>query len=329
MLPSYCWLGREAPNTAGGRKYSVLMRIAVVGAGAVGGYFGGRLAESGADVRFVARGPHLQALRAKGLRLISPKGDAHVPRVNATDDPAAIGPVDVVMFTVKMYDADAAGRLLPPLLGADTIVLPFQNGVDGVDIVRKTVGDRHAGGGTCYVSAVISEPGVIRHTAMDHLIFGELDGSRSPRLERFLECCRRANFQSTLSNRIATDIWGKFTRLSVMAGMTTVTRCPIGVVVGDAELFAMLERAVAEAMAVANANGIAMAPDMVADVGQAYRALPPQTKASMLEDLERGRPLELPWLSGAIVRMGRAAGVPTPTHQFISAVLGPYVKGSA
>src|SRR5262245_36512448 len=139
------------------------MKIAVVGAGGVGGYFGGRLAESGADVHFVARGAHLQAMRASGLRIISPKGDAHVRRINASDDPAAIGPADIVMFTVKLYDTDAASRLLPPLVGPRTIVLPFQNGVDGVDIVTRAVGREHAGGGTCYVSAAIAEPGVIKH----------------------------------------------------------------------------------------------------------------------------------------------------------------------
>src|SRR5262249_17753007 len=179
------------------------------GTGGVGGYFGGRLAAAGADVHFVARGAHLQAMRASGLRIVSPKGDVHIPRVNATDDPAAIGPVDVVLFTVKLYDTDTAARLLPPLVGTDTAVLPFQNGVDGVDIVMRAVGPAHTAGGTCYLSAAIVEPGVIRHTAMDHLIFGELNGSPSPRLEALLAACRKTNFQSTLSRDIQVDIWSK------------------------------------------------------------------------------------------------------------------------
>src|SRR5262245_58716953 len=193
------------------------MRIAVVGAGGVGGYFGGRLAAAGADVAFIARGAHLDAMRARGLQIRSPKGDVHIPRVTATDDPRTIGPVDVVMFTVKLYDAAAATSLLSPLVGPDTIVLPFQNGVDGVDIVMRAVGREHTGGGTCYVSAVVAEPGVIKHTAMDHLLFGELDGSRSPRLEPLLDACQRTNFQSTLSDTIHVDIWTKFTRLSVFS----------------------------------------------------------------------------------------------------------------
>jgi 2-dehydropantoate 2-reductase len=303
------------------------MRIAVVGTGGVGGYFGGRLAATGADVHFIARGAHLRALRANGLRIVSPKGNVHVPRVNATDDPAVIGRADVVMFTVKLYDADSAVRLLPPLVGDGTIVLPFQNGVDGVDIVTQAVGREHAGGGTCYVSAAISEPGVITHTAMDHLIFGELDGSRSSRLERLLEACGRTGFQTTLSPNIAVDIWTKFTRLSVLSGMTAVTRSPLGVIMSDPDLRAMLKAAVAEAVAVAHAKNIPVQGDMVEDVAAAYDALPPQTKASMLVDLENGRRLELPWLSGAVSRIGKEVGVPTPIHSFIAAVLKPFVDG--
>ena len=303
------------------------MRIAVVGAGGVGGYFGGRLATSGADVHFIARGAHLRAMQQNGLRLISPKGDVHVPRISASADPAAIGPVDVVMFAVKLYDTEQAVGMLSPLIGPRTIVLPFQNGVDGVDIVTRAVGAQHAGGGTCYVSAAISEPGVIKHTAMDHLIFGELDGSRSERLEMLLAACSRTNFQSTLSTSIIVDIWTKFTRLSVLSGMTTVTRSPLGVIMQDPDLRAMLKGAVAEALAVANAKGIPVRSDMVDDVAKAYDALPPQTKASMLVDLENGRRLELPWLSGAVARIGREIGVPTPIHGFIAAVLKPFVNG--
>jgi 2-dehydropantoate 2-reductase len=304
------------------------MRIAVVGTGGVGGYFGGRLAAAGADVSFVARGAHLAAMRGNGLRIHSPKGDVHLARVTASDDPREIGPVDVVMFTVKLYDADDAVRLLPPLIGPSTVVIPLQNGVEGVDIVLRAVGREHTAGGTCYVSAVIVEPGVIKHTAMDHLLFGELDGSRSPRLEQLLDACRRTNFQTTLSDDITVEIWTKFTRLSVLSGMTTVTRAPLGVIVNDPDLLAMLKAAVAEALTVARAKGVNVRADMVDDVARAYQALPPQTKSSMLEDLERGRRLELPWLSGAVARLGAEAGVKTPIHSFITTVLKPYVNGA-
>jgi 2-dehydropantoate 2-reductase len=303
------------------------MRIAIVGAGGVGGYFGGRLAAAGADVTFLARGAHLEAMRTRGLRIDSPKGNVHLPHVNATDDPAAIGPVDVVFFTVKLYDSEAATSMLPPLVGPDTAVIPFQNGVDGVGIVTRAVGDAHAAGGTAYVSAVIAEPGVIRHTAMDQLIFGELDGRRSARLEGLLDACKPAGFHSTFSERINVDIWTKFVRLSVFSGMTTVTRCPIGAIVGDPDLLEMLKAAVREATAVAQASGVPVPDDGAEQVEKAYRALPPQAKASMLEDLERGRRLELPWLSGAVVRIGRDVGVDTPVHRFITTVLTPHVNG--
>jgi 2-dehydropantoate 2-reductase len=303
------------------------MRIAVVGAGGVGGYFGGRLAASGTDVTFLARGAHLAALRSTGLTIHSSKGDVHLPRVNATDDPAAIGNVDVVFFTVKLYDTDAAAPLLPPLIGSDTVVIPFQNGVEAVDIVTRAVGRSHTAGGTAYVAAVIAEPGVIRHSALDHLIFGELDGSKSPRLARLFEACQPAGFQCTLSDNIQTDIWTKFVRLSVFSGITAVTRCSIGPIVANPDLFAMVVAATREAIAVARAKGVVMPDAALDDLERSYRVLPPNMKSSLLEDLERGRRLELPWLSGAVVRIGRDVGVDTPIHKFIATVLSPHVNG--
>ncbi len=303
-------------------------RIAIVGAGGVGGYFGGRLAAAGADVSFIARGAHLDALRSSGLTIHSVKGDLHLPRVTASDNPAAIGPVDIVLFTVKLYDAEAASRLLPPLVGPDTAVIPLQNGVEGTDVVAREVGPAHTAGGTVYLAAVISEPGVVRHAALDHLIFGELDGRRSARLERFLEACQPAGFQATLSDHVQVEIWTKFIRLSVFSGMTAVTRCPIGPIVANPELFAMVQSGCRESMAVARAKGVAVPDGVINDADQAFRALPPHMKSSMLEDLERGRRLEVPWLSGAVVRLGREVGVDTPTHRFIAAVLSPHVNGA-
>jgi 2-dehydropantoate 2-reductase len=303
------------------------MRIAIVGAGGVGGYFGGRLAGAGADVTFLARGAHLEAIRSRGLTLESIDGDLHLPHVDATDDPAAVGPADIVLFTVKLYDAQAAARLLGPLVGPDTAVIPLQNGVDGVDLVSEAVGRAHTAGGTVYVAAVIAEPGVIRHSALGRLVFGELDGKRSPRLERLLDACGRAGFQATLSDNIQVDIWTKFVLLSVFSGMTAVTRCPIGPIVADPDLFALFKAAVRETIAVALARGVPVPDKVVDDVERSFVALPPHMKSSMLEDLERGRRLELPWLSGAVVRIGEELGVDTPTHRFIATVLKPHVNG--
>jgi 2-dehydropantoate 2-reductase len=303
------------------------MRIAILGSGGVGGYYGGRLAATGTDISFIARGAHLAAMRANGLRILSPAGDVHVPRVNATDDPAAIGPVDIVFFTVKLYDTDSAIGMLPPLMGPQTLVVPFQNGVDSVDMLTHAVGREHVAGGTAYVSAVIAEPGVIRHTAMGRLIFGMLDGSRPALLEELLQACARAGFEATLSDRILAEIWAKFARLTVFSGMTSVTRSPIGIVYGDPELFAMMEAALRESIAVARAKKIPLSSGLYDEVIGSLRSLPPHAKASMLEDLERGRPIELPWLSGAMVRIGQEVGVDTPTHRLIETLLRPHIDG--
>jgi 2-dehydropantoate 2-reductase len=305
------------------------MKIVVIGPGGVGGYFGGRLAASGEDVHFVARGAQLDALRTKGLRIQSAKGDAHVPHVNATSDAATIGHADVVLFTVKMYDVDAAAAMLPPLIGPDTVVITLQNGVEAVDMVARQVPRAHVAGGVAYVAAVISEPGTIRHTALDTLIFGELDGRRSQRMERFAESCLRAGFQARVSDRIDVDLWGKFARLSVFSGMTAVTRSPLGVIREDPDLTAMMKAALQESLQVARASGVALPDQYMKEIMTMVGDMPANSKSSMLEDLERGKRLELPWLNGAMVRLGREAGVPTPTHQFIAAVLKPFVKGAS
>ena len=304
------------------------MRIAILGSGGVGGYFGGRLAATGTDVTFIARGAHLAALRERGLRIESPRGDIHVPRVTATDDPAEVGPVDIVFFSVKLYDTDAATRMLPPLIGPQTLVVPFQNGVDSVDVLSRAVGRAHVAGGTAYVYAVIAEPGLIRHTAMGRLIFGPLDGARSPLLEQLLEACRGAGFDAILSNHIMDDIWSKFARLTVFSGLTAVTRCSIGPLRDDAGLSEMMRGALRESITVARAKGVPLGDDLVDEIQVATAALPPNARSSMLDDLEHGRPLELPWLSGALVRMGKEVGVDTPIHRFIATVLRPHVKGS-
>lgn len=304
------------------------MRIAIVGSGGLGGYFGGRLAAAGADVVFFARGAHLEALRANGLRIESPKGNVHLPRVTATDDPASVGTVDAAFFAVKLYDTDSAMPLLGPLIRDDTVVIPFQNGVESIDMLSRAVGRPHVAGGTAYVHASIAEPGVIRHVALDRLIFGELNGTRSARLERLLDLCLDAGVSPTLSERIEVDIWSKFVHLSAMSGMTTVTRCTIGEIRDDPDLFAMWQAAAAESMAVARAKGIDLPAGLVDELTALVRQLPAESRSSMLADLEHHRRLELPWLSGAVVRMGRALGVDTPVHRFIATVLRPHVDGA-
>jgi 2-dehydropantoate 2-reductase len=196
-------------------------------------------------------------------------------------------------------------------------------------VLSNAVGREHTAGGTAFVSAVIVEPGVIRHTVNERLTFGELDGARSPRLRRLFEACEAAGFQVKLSDTIEADIWAKFVWLSTFSGMTAVTRLPIGPIREDPDLLAMCHAAGLEAMAVARARGVPLATKVFDDMITGFQQLPPLVKSSMLEDLERGRPLELPWLSGAVVRIADELGVPAPTHRFIATVLRPHVAGQA
>jgi 2-dehydropantoate 2-reductase len=304
------------------------MRIAIFGSGAVGGYFGGRLAAAGADVTFIARGAQLAALRERGLRLVSPNGDLHLPRVQATDDAKAVGPVDVVLFTVKLYDTASAVPMLSELIGPHTLVVPLQNGVDTIDMVAGALGRPHVAGGTTYIVAAVVEPGVIRHMALGRLIFGPIEDPQRPPLEELLKRCIAAGIDATLSDRIVVDIWGKFVRLTAFSGMTSVTRSPIGVVQADPDLRAMLRAAVHESLAVARAKGVPLPESIADDIAKGMSQMPFQAKSSMLEDLEHGRRLELPWLSGAVVRIGQEVGVDTPTHKLIAAILRPHVNGT-
>jgi 2-dehydropantoate 2-reductase len=303
------------------------MRIAILGTGAVGGYFGGRLAAAGCDVAFLARGRHLDALRRDGLSIVSPKGDLRLTRINATDRAAEIGPVDIVLFAVKLYDAESAAPALAPLVGRDTAVITVQNGVDAVETVSRHVGREHVVGGAAYIMATVEAPGRIRHTAKDTLLFGERDGSRSPRLAAFEAAAQRAGFGATLSTNIECDLWTKFVRLATWSGMTTAARSPMGVLREDPALMAMMSSALDEAIAVGRARGVPLPDSLPDETMTLVKSFPDGSKSSMLEDLEHGRRLELPWLSGAVARMGREAGVPTPVHQFIAAVLAPFVAG--
>jgi len=306
-----------------------LVKIAVFGTGGVGGYFGARLAAAGADVAFVARGAHLEALRTRGLRLESPRGHLHLERVNATADPSEIGPVDVVLFTVKLYDTATACSMLGPLIGPDTVVVTLQNGVESVGMLASAVGREHVAGGVAHIFAVIDEPGVIRHTALDLVIVGELDGRTTPRLQALHELSSQAGFECRVSEQIETDLWLKFVRLAAFSGMTTVTRSALGVLRDDPDLFAMLQAAIMEGMAVAHARGIRLPQSALADMLAHVAGMPPQTKSSMLYDLEHGKRLELPWLSGAVLRIGHELNVETPIHRFITTVLSPFVQGGA
>lgn len=302
------------------------MRIAILGAGGVGGYFGARLADAGVDVAFLARGAHLNALRRNGLKVLSANGDIHLPSVTASDDPATIGDVDLVCFSVKLWDTESAARAAASLVGRGTAVATFQNGVESVEILSRVLGRERVIGGSAFIFSAIAEAGVIRHTGtLARIVFGEPGGGSSERCEAFLETCRGAGVDADVADDVTTVIWEKFILLSALAGVTSVTRMPVGVVREQSETRRLLIAAMEETAALARARGVPVPEDAVArSLAVVDDSLHHEMRPSMLQDLERGGRLELPWVNGAVVRLGRDAGVATPTHAFIVAALMPH-----
>src|SRR5258705_87469 len=242
------------------------MRITVMGTGGVGGYFGARLAAAGLDVTFVARGRQLDAIRHRGLRIESPRGDLHLAQVKATDTPAEIGGADIVLFGVKLWDTAAAAESIKPLVGEQTAVVSFQNGVVKDDILRRVLGERSVIGGVCYIAATIAEPGVIRHSgAMQRLVFGEYDGTASPRVTRFRDACVDAGIDTELSSRIRQTVWEKFVFLVGLSGTTATARVPIGLIRCHAQSRALLHDVMDEVVQVARAEGVALPADYARD----------------------------------------------------------------
>ena len=305
------------------------MKIVVMGAGALGSYFGGRLQAAGHDVILVARGPHLAALREQGLRIESPAGDLALPKVHASDDPAAGGTPDVVLFMVKNYDVEEAARRLAPALGPGTLVVTCQNGVSAPKRLTAIIGEGCVHPGAVYMPADVREPGVVRHSGAFHrMVFGPFSGPAGPRARAFAEAVREAGPDCEIVDDIRAALWEKFVLLSSLAALTAVTRLDIGPVRDCPETKALLVRAVDEALAV----GLADCPSLDPEAGKKalelmLEKMGPKVHASMLDDLQRGRRIEIDDLSGEIVRLGRHHGIPTPVHAFVAAVLAPYAAG--
>jgi 2-dehydropantoate 2-reductase len=304
------------------------MRIAVVGAGGVGGGFGAALAKVGADVTFIARGAHLAAMKSEGLKVLSQRGDTHLVPTQATDDPAAIGPVDIVLFCVKLWDVESAGERIKPLVGPGTAVIPLQNGIDAAERLIPILDSSAVMGGVAQISASITAPGVITQVGtFMRMIFGELDGKRSKRAEDFLALCQKAGFDAVLSEQIITDLWMKFILLAANSSITALARQPIGLLRDDPDILPVFIAAYQEVIDLARARGVALPSDAIDKILEFNRHAPPTMKASMALDLERGNRLELPWLGGKVAELGRELGVPTPTHGVMYAMLKPYVMG--
>lgn len=300
------------------------MRIAVFGTGGVGGYFGGRLAHAGEDVAFIARGKHLEALRSDGLRVDSTGGDFHVHPVVATDDPADIGLVDHVLVAVKAWQVPDAARRMPPLIGEDTAVVPFENGVEAPEHLAEVIGETHVLGGLCVILASLSGPGHVTHAGYEPAVaFGELDNRPSRRAEELRDAFIRAGVKADVPQNIHVAMWRKFLFITGFSGVAAVARLPVGGWRQEGETKSMLLRAFQEVEAVARAKEIDLPPDAVEAAMGMIDSLPDDGIASMQRDIMQGRPSELEAQTGAVVRFGRNLGVRTPVNEFIYAALLP------
>jgi 2-dehydropantoate 2-reductase len=306
------------------------MRIAVMGTGGVGGYFGARLAASGCDVGFVARGRQLDAIRSQGLRVQSALGDVILSTVRASDKPADLGRADLVLFGVKLWDTADAAQLIRPLIGDETAVVSFQNGVMKDDILKEALGARHVIGGVCYIAATIAEPGVIRHTGtMQKLVFGEYGGVVTPRIERFRDACVAAGIDVEVPPSIEQAIWEKFVFLVALSGTTSLARVPIGPIRSNERSRAFFQDVMDEVVQVARAEGVPLPSDFAAKRIAFADQLPPTMTSSMHGDLDRGSRLEVEWLSGDVVRRGKRLGIPTPCNRAIYDMLSIHSAGRA
>jgi 2-dehydropantoate 2-reductase len=304
------------------------MRIAAIGAGGVGGYFGARLQQGGHDVAFLARGRHLAALKKDGLTLDSPHGSANL-KVRVFERPEEIGPVDVVMFAVKLWDTESAAESIRPLLAAGGVVIPFQNGVESIERLRNFFPAESVMGGSAYIASRIAGPGVIEHIGqMARLQFGPVLPSQRPAAQRFLSACKEARINAEIADDITRANWEKFVFLVALSSATASSRAPLGVVRADPDLRWLFEQAMRETWSVGRARGVNLADDFVETRMKFADTLPAEMKASMLHDLEAGGKLEAPWLCGAVARMAREAGIDAPVNRAVFAALKPHINGS-
>ena len=303
------------------------MRVLVVGAGGVGGFFGARLARAGVAVTFLARGAHLEAMRRAGLRVRSAADGEWVVKVDAVAEVAGRPPAEVVLFCVKSFDTETAAAAIRPAIGPDTAVVSLQNGVDNEDTLARVLGAGHAVGGVAYVFAGIESPGVIVHHLLGRVVFGELDGRPSPRLERLREAFTAAGVPAEVTTEIRRLLWQKYLMIAAQAGMTALARAPIGVIRAVPETWRMYRAIVAELAALAQAGGVSLPAGVVDAVVKTAEGLAPEALSSLHDDLVQGRRLELEALHGHAVRLGERLGVPTPMVAAVYAALKPHAAG--
>ena len=298
------------------------MRIAIYGSGGVGGYFGGRLAAAGNEVHFLARGAHLRAMREQGLRVQSALVNLQI-KVLAHERPEEIGAVDYVVFAVKLADVESAAERLQPLLQEHTVVLCFQNGVEAPETVARMIGAQHARIAVAYIASAIAAPGIVRQTGtMQRMQVG-------PGAERYVAACKEAGINIEQVDDIDRARWEKFVFLAALSGVTTVARAPVGACRADPDLRASFEAAMTEAWRLGRKRGVKLADDFIADRMKFVDGLPAEMRTSMQHDLEAGKPLEAPWLCGAVARMSALDGVEAPVNRTLYAALKPFLHGPA
>jgi len=298
------------------------MRVAVFGTGGAGGYFGAQLALAEEDVVFIARGDHLRAIRATGLRLETPSGESIIP-AQATDNPVEIGNVDAILVGVKAWQVTAAANAMRPLVGPDTVVVPLQNGVEAASELAAVFASNTLGG-MCGTLSFIAGPGHIRSVGGQNFIkFGELDNKRTERVERLRQCFANAKASVEVPANIVKALWDKFLMVTSFGGVGSITRAPIGVTRAIPETRRLLEQCLQEALMVARARNVPMADTAVADTMKFYDALPTNGTTSLQRDIADGKHSELDYWNGAVIRLGREVAVPTPTNQFIYDCLLP------
>ena len=304
------------------------MKFAIFGTGGVGGYFGGRLAQAGEDVTFIARGNHLSGIQQTGLSVDSIRGDFVVNPAKATDSTQSVGAVDVVLLAIKGWQLDEAILQITPLIGENTVIVPLLNGIEHMEALVNAFGREHVLGGVCRISAFISEAGHIKHVGIDpFLAFGELNGEMSERVSRLYDVFKNTSgITVEASGNIELAMWEKYLLIAAFSGVGAVTRSPVGMFRSIPETRAMFRRALEEVVLVANSRGVGLTEKSVQAVMDRIDQTQPDTMASMQKDVLAGRPSELESQTGALVRMARAATVSVPTHEFIYASLLPMEK---
>jgi 2-dehydropantoate 2-reductase len=304
------------------------MRVAVMGSGGLGGYFGALLARDGTDVSFIARGAHLEAMRRDGLRVDGGPDPFHLARVRATDDPREIGAVDLVMVCVKLWDTEAALQQVRPLVGPDTALVSFQNGVLKDSYLRAAYDGSRLIGGVAYVATTVSEPGVISRTGpLQLLIVGEFDGRRSARVEAFRAAALAGGIDAEVSDDIRRSIWEKFVFLVGLSATTTTTRLPIGPIRENPQSRALLLDLMREAVAVGRAHGVPLPEDYAEQRLEFADGVSAEMTSSMHHDLQRGNRLEVRWLSGGVVELGKEVGIETPLNRAVADILAVHANG--